>query len=686
MKQSTSWRAGTFLLRAALGLILLVTPCLPAADSAPVDLSSFTRQPYVQMATPESIVVVWRTLGPIKPIVRYGRSHQRLDMVMPAVNLTLRVMVPKPETEVSPELAVLREPLFQALPRLHSAEEGTVQYEARLTGLDPNTRYYYALFDGDRRLTPEDPSYTFATHPVLGQSRKARFWVVGDSGTAQQASFDVHDAMIRRVQLDRRPLDFYLHMGDMAYNDGKDREFQAGFFNAYEPTLRHTVCWPTMGNHEGHTSRGREGIGPYYDAYVVPTRGEAGGLPSGTEAYYSFDYGRIHFICLDSHDLDRQPTGAMARWLKADLDRTRQDWIVAFWHHPPYTKGSHDSDTESQLREMREYIMPILESGGVDLVLTGHSHIYERSMLVDGAYATPTVAENTVLDDGDGDPLGDGPYRKSKGIHPHEGAVQLVAGHGGANLSRRGTMPIMKRVILEHGSVIVDMDDDSLTGIMVNKDGFERDRFSIVKQGRVEITRLSNPRQLPAYVRPERGNRNRGDRSESLPEDAVPVIEKNADWAYLAGSHPASTNWTLLDFVPTPAWKAGRAPFGYDDSRQHTTDLKGMRNQYTVVYLRRFFEIPNLDGVSALGLVIDYDDAFIAYLNGVEVVRRGVRSGRGAEVSSVPSHSADGHRYFPFGNFKELLRPGRNVLAIEGHNRSLDSSDFTLDPYLIMQD
>ena len=48
-------------------------------------------------------------------------------------------------------------------------------------------------------------------------------------------------------------------------------------------------------------------------------------MPSGTEAYYSFDYGRIHFICLDSHDTDRSPTGAMAQWLKADLESTARD-------------------------------------------------------------------------------------------------------------------------------------------------------------------------------------------------------------------------------------------------------------------------------------------------------------------------------------------------------------------------
>ena len=121
--------------------------------------------------------------------------------------------------------------------------------------------------------------------------------------------------------------------------------------------------------HDGQPRRrhvqGHQWGRPYYDAYVCPTRGEAGGVPTGTEAYYSFDYGRIHFICLDSHDLDRKPTGLMARWLKLDLERTKADWLVAFFHHPPYTKGTHDSDREKQLIEMRQHIMPILESGGV---------------------------------------------------------------------------------------------------------------------------------------------------------------------------------------------------------------------------------------------------------------------------------------------------------------------------------
>jgi hypothetical protein len=250
-----------------------------------------------------------------------------------------------------------------------------------------------------------------------------------------------------------------------------------------------------MGNHEGHTSRGISGIGPYYDAYVVPTKAEGGGLASGTEAYYSFDIEQIHFICLDSHDLDRSPDAAMAQWLRADLEQTKAKWLIAFWHHPPYTKGSHDSDLENQLIEMRETFMPILESAGVDLTLTGHSHIYERSMLMDGAYATPTVAEGVILDDGDGRTGGDGPYRKSQGLQPHEGSVSIVAGHGGTGLGRSGTLPLMREIILEHGSVLLDIQGDTLTGTMLNKDAQIRDVFNIVKRGKVALTPIENPWQ-----------------------------------------------------------------------------------------------------------------------------------------------------------------------------------------------
>jgi hypothetical protein len=474
----------------ALALVALALP----APAAPAGL---TRGPYLQLATSSSVVVVWRTTGAINPVLRFGTDPGALDREVAGAAITVRVSVDVPAAPGGYRL--YQEPHDEKAKRgaVHdpSTPPNTHQFEARITGLQPATRYYYAIHDGSRRLAGGDRDHAFVTHPPIGSATDLRVWVVGDGGTGGKEQARVHDAMRALVDRTGRPLDLYLHVGDMAYSDGTDPEFQDKFFAPYQATLRNTVCWPTMGNHEGHTSRGISQYGPYYDAYVLPTRAEAGGVPSGTEAYYSFDISEVHFICLNSHDLDRGSNAAMAQWLRADLEQTRAKWLIAFWHHPPYTKGSHDSDREKQLIEMRENFMPILEAAGVDLTLTGHSHIYERSMLMDGAYATPTTARGVILDDGDGNPAGDGAYLKSAGLHPHEGSVAVVTGNGGTGLGREGTMPVMRQIILEHGSVILDLKGDTLQGIMLNQHGETRDSFSIVKRGKVTPSRVADPWQ-----------------------------------------------------------------------------------------------------------------------------------------------------------------------------------------------
>ena len=443
--------------------------------------AAVTRGPYLQLSTEESVVVVWRSDEATAPVVRYGPSPSKLDQ-QEAKDFALKVSAGIEITTTGKRYA-----------RLHSAPNGTRQYEMKLSDLEPDTRYYYAIYDGEEKLAGGDADHFFRTHPERGTDAPIRIWAVGDSGKGNEVQRGVYHGALKVLEEDGKPLNMYLHVGDMAYTHGRDLEFQTGFFDMYQTTLRHAVCWPSMGNHEGHTSDGLIQTGPYYDAYVSPARGEAGGVVSGTEAYYSFDYGRAHFICLNSFDVDRSAEADMAQWLKADLNATNADWLVVFFHHPPYTKGSHDSDREIELIEMREQIMPILEAGGVDMVLTGHSHIYERSMLIDGAYATPTVADGVVLDDGDGHMHGDGAYQKSAGLHAHQGVAQLVIGHGGQNLSRKGAMPIMRRVQMEHGSMIIDIEGDTLTSRMINSAGKTTDTFNIVKRGKVNPQIVDNP-------------------------------------------------------------------------------------------------------------------------------------------------------------------------------------------------
>jgi hypothetical protein len=178
----------------------------------------------------------------------------------------------------------------------------------------------------------------------------------------------------------------------------------------------------------------------------------------------------------------------MYQWLCADLATTDQDWVIAFWHHPPYTKGSHNSDLcpgqDVRMCEMRERFLPVLEHFGVDLTLTGHSHSYERSVLIDGHYGTSdTFGPQHVMDGGDGDPAGIGPYVKPPlAMAPHEGTVYSVVGSSSKNGGGLTQHPVMTVFINYEGSLVVDVNGSQLDGYWIDKDGVLDDHFQIRKQ------------------------------------------------------------------------------------------------------------------------------------------------------------------------------------------------------------
>ncbi len=279
--------------------------------------------------------------------------------------------------------------------------------------------------------------------------------MLGDPGTRKKPQRDVRDAYYKWTG--DRPMDFGRIVGDIAYTAGKDAEFarrrgekaehgqgriakkyQGGIFQVYDKMLRKTVLWPAIGNHDAGSASSSMAFGVYYDIYTLPSQAQAGGVMSGTEAYYSFDYGNIHVVRIDSSDNAWSTNGLMLKWLQADLEANKQDWLFAYCHHPPYTKGSHNSDddrdSEARMRMMRDRALPLLENYGLDLMLTGHSHAYERSFLTDGHYGTSrTLNEETHFKSmKDGREDGTGIYTKpTRGPAPHEGAVYVVAGSSG---------------------------------------------------------------------------------------------------------------------------------------------------------------------------------------------------------------------------------------------------------------
>lgn len=156
------------------------------------------------------------------------------------------------------------------------------------------------------------------------------------------------------------------------------------------------------------------------------------------------------------------------------------------------------------------------------------------------------------------------------------------------------------------------------------------------------------------------------------------IVPPQATWLLHTGSDPAP-GWTERGY-DVEGWRPARASFGYGDGDGQGTLLADMEDGYERVYVRTGFDGSLVEDTRDLGLVVDYDDGFVAYLNGREVCRASVE-GSGA-TARVESHEAEGPRYFGIEGWRELVVPGENVLALEGHNVRLGSSDFLLDPWL----
>jgi acid phosphatase type 7 len=423
---------------------------LKASDSV-----SVTRGPYLQIGTPSSMILKWRTSSPTDSRVRYGLDPFSLTSF-------------KDNSTV------------------------TTEHEVELTGLLSNTQYYYSIGSTTTVFAGEDANHFFYTSPPSGVAQPTRIWVLGDSGTANANAAAVRDAYMNLTG--SQYTDLWLMLGDNAYATGTDSEYQSAVFNMYPDMLRTSPLWPTLGNHDGASADSATQTGPYYNIFKLPTQGQAGGLASGTEAYYSFDFGSIHFICLESHETNRAVNGTMMTWLQNDVNSTNKDWIIAFWHHPPYSKGSHNSDTESQLIEMRQNALPILEQAGVDLVLTGHSHSYERSFLIDGHYGNSgTFTSSMKKDGGSGRVDSTGAYKKpTDGLGPHEGAVYAVAGSSGQVSGGTLNHPAMFISLNSLGSMILQVNGSRLDAQFIDQNGTTRDYFTILKGATVALPAPTN--------------------------------------------------------------------------------------------------------------------------------------------------------------------------------------------------
>lgn len=423
--------------------------------------SRLIRGPYLQAATSHSIVVRWRT------------------------DVTARSRVSAGYTP-------------GAWIHTVSSNEYVTEHEVRLTGLQPGTRYYYSIGGLQDTLQGGDTLY-FTTLPQPGVSGHYRIGVFGDCGYLSVRQSNVRDQFLH--YLGDQDLNAWILLGDNAYNDGNDAEYQAKFFNVYKGRLlqRYPV-YPAPGNHDYHDADFTSSYAQnthqtaYYQNFTLPVAGEAGGIASGNEAFYSFDIGNAHFLSLDSYGMEDgryfmyDSAGPQLQWVKRDLAANRnKGWVIAYWHHPPYSMGTHNSDTDDNMRAIREQFIRHLENLGVDLVLCGHSHVYERSRLMRGHYGLEATFNPKLhdLSSSSGSHTGDRPappYIKNDTTTP--GTVYVVTGSasyvGKPETSfPHDALPYCNATVT--GAAILEVQENRLDFKWICEDGLIRDHFTMMK-------------------------------------------------------------------------------------------------------------------------------------------------------------------------------------------------------------
>lgn len=186
-----------------------------------------------------------------------------------------------------------------------------------------------------------------------------RFAVIGDTGSGSAQQRDIGNMMIKYHAL--FPFEFVLMMGDNMYGGEAPHDFEKKFASPYKALLDQKVkFYATLGNHD-------QALQVNYVNFNM----------NGKE-YYRFKKGDIAFYSLNSNYMDKK----QVKWLEDELSRETAKWKVMFCHHPPYSSAKkHGSD-----EQLREVVEPIFLKYGVDVVLTGHDHVYERVKPQKGIY------------------------------------------------------------------------------------------------------------------------------------------------------------------------------------------------------------------------------------------------------------------------------------------------------------
>jgi calcineurin-like phosphoesterase family protein len=193
--------------------------------------------------------------------------------------------------------------------------------------------------------------------PNLKDSLK--FVAIGDNGTGEKPQYDLAEKM--NAWHRQFPFELVIMLGDNIYGRQRPRDFVDKFENPYKPLLDAGVkFYAALGNHDSQENR-------FYKPWNM-----------NGERYYTFSRKNVKFFVLDSDYMDPK----QLQWLDHELNTSRDDWKIAYFHHPLYSSGGrHGSEVD-----LRVTLEPLFVKYGVNAVYSGHDHVYERLKPQKGIY------------------------------------------------------------------------------------------------------------------------------------------------------------------------------------------------------------------------------------------------------------------------------------------------------------
>lgn len=311
------------------------------------------------------------------------------------------------------------------------------RYLETITGLSPSTLYEYTI------TTPDG---TGATHVVgKGRVRTAplpggtfRFLAFGDSGSGDEAQLQ-----LAALMPGYNP-DLIVHAGDVIEPKGDLANYPRKFLQPYGSLLANVCIYPCLGNHDWNKVEGRA----FFHVFDLPENGPAGVQP---QRNYWFDFGDVRFVCFDSNDTLESIQTRIAPWLQATLESAPTRWKIVVFHHAIYTNGNH-----SAKGALLQNIVPVLDKCKVDVVFSGHNHMYERSK----------------------------PLRSGRPVDGSDGTVYITTGAGGCELYEpHRPKPAHQAAgdYTQHSFTVVDVTPESLSLRQIGQANNVIDQFDIRK-------------------------------------------------------------------------------------------------------------------------------------------------------------------------------------------------------------